>query len=177
MRWGRSRSQAAIWYVLTALTAGVAIWCTHFIAMLAYQPSAPVTFDLQLTFISLLIAILGCSVGIMIAGMFRSLVTTIIGGAVFGMAVSAMHYTGMVAYRIEGVVAWDRSYLIGSVVLAILFSTRRAVSGAAGVSRHSGLQMAGVLTLSIVGLHFTGMAAFNVDCIGLKPGYTNPEEY
>ena len=37
--------------------------------------------------------------------------------------------------------------------------------------------MTGVLTLAIIGLHFTGMAAFSVDCIGLKPGYTNPEEY
>ncbi|MBQ0717420.1 MAG: ATP-binding protein [Sulfitobacter litoralis] len=173
---GRPRSQALIWYMLTALTAGVAIWCTHFIAILAYQPAAPVTFNLQLTFISLLIAIAGCTVGIIIAGMFRSVVTTIIGGAVFGMAVSAMHYTGMVAYRVEGLVDWDRSYLIASILLAIVFSTFALYLGSR-VSRHSGLHMTSVLTLSIVGLHFTGMAAFSVNSIGLKPGYANPEEY
>ena len=173
---GRPRRQALIWYFLTAITAGVAVWCTHFIAILAYQPSAPVTFNLQLTFVSLLIAIAGSTVGIMVAGMFRSLASTIIGGTIFGVAVSAMHYTGMVAYRVEGVVTWDRGYLIGSVILAVVLSTAALYLGSRS-ARWSGLQMTGVLTLAIIGLHFTGMAAFSVDCIGLKPGYTNPEEY
>ena len=82
---GRPRRQALIWYFLTAITAGVAVWCTHFIAILAYQPSAPVTFNLQLTFVSLLIAIAGSTVGIMVAGMFRSLASTIIGGTILSL--------------------------------------------------------------------------------------------
>ena len=78
-----------MWYFLTAVTSGIAIWCTHFIAMLAYQPDAPVSFDFGLTFASLVIAITGSTVGILIAGMFRRRVTTVIGGVILGLSISA----------------------------------------------------------------------------------------
>ncbi|GAB5460415.1 MHYT domain-containing protein [Hoeflea alexandrii] len=55
--------QRAGWHFLTAVAAGAAIWCTHFIAMLAYQPGAPVSFDPLMTIISLLVAIVGAGSG------------------------------------------------------------------------------------------------------------------
>jgi NO-binding membrane sensor protein with MHYT domain len=51
--------QRAGWHFLNAVAAGAAIWCTHFIAMLAYQPGTPVSFDPLMTIISLLVAIVG----------------------------------------------------------------------------------------------------------------------
>ena len=44
---------------MTSLAAGVAIWCTHFVAMLGYRVSVPIGFDPVLTVISLLIAVSG----------------------------------------------------------------------------------------------------------------------
>lgn len=175
----RPLSQAIIWHFLTAITAGIAIWCTHFIAILAYQPNAPVSFDLGLTFASLLVAIFGCMVGVLIAGTFHTRRATLVGGSVVGLAVSAMHYSGMIAYRVEGDVVWDRSYLIASVLLAIVlaslalhYGNQRTAGKWTGV-----LRMTLALTLAIVALHFTGMAAFHVSSVEAAVHYANPGEY
>lgn len=167
--------QALLWYFLTAVTSGIAIWCTHFIAMLAYQPDAPVSFDFGLTFASLLIAIIGSTVGILIAGMFRRRVTTVIGGVILGLSISAMHYTGMVAYRIEGVIFWDKTYLVASVLLAMVLSTVALFFGAQNGKYATG-KMTGSFALAIIGLHFTGMAAFHVTPTCLT-GHSNPDEF
>jgi NO-binding membrane sensor protein with MHYT domain len=37
------------WCFLAAVTGGASIWATHFIAMLGYQPTTPVTFDAAMT--------------------------------------------------------------------------------------------------------------------------------
>tara|TARA_R110002049_G_scaffold29972_1_gene101901 strand:+ start:79846 stop:81387 length:1542 start_codon:yes stop_codon:yes gene_type:complete len=172
----RPFSQAIVWYFMTSVTAGVAIWCTHFIAILAYQPDAPVNFDLALTFTSLVIAIVGCSFGILIAGMFRSISATLIGGTIFGLAVSAMHYTGMIAYRVQGAISWDSSYLIASVIVAVVLSTL-ALSLGRRETKASIIQMTALFTLAIIGLHFTGMAAFKVTSIQSFSEYENPGEF
>jgi signal transduction histidine kinase len=168
--------QALLWYFMTAVTSGIAIWCTHFIAILAYQPDAPVSFDLGLTFASLVIAILGCTIGILIAGMFRLWATTVIGGVILGLSISAMHYTGMVAYRVEGIIHWDQTYLIASVILAMVFATVALFFGMQD-AKYATLKMTLTFALAIVGLHFTGMAAFHVTPTTLMGGYSNPDEF
>ena len=40
------------WLALTAFVSGTGIWSTHFVAMLAYQPSLPIGYDLWLTRLS-----------------------------------------------------------------------------------------------------------------------------
>jgi len=172
----RPRAQAMTWYFLTAMTAGVTIWCTHFIAILAYQLDAPATFHLSLTFASLIIAIFGSTAGILVAGTGGSRPTTLLGGAIFGLAIAAMHYTGMVAYRIQGKIEWDMSYLVASVVLAVILSMVALALACRG-GRHSVLKMTGMLTIAIVTLHFTGMAAFQVTPPELATAYDNPAEY
>lgn len=173
---GRPRAQALTWYVLTAMTAGVTIWCVHFIAILAYQLDAPASFHLSLTFASLVIAILGSTLGIVIAGLGKGRRATLLGGAIFGLAVAAMHYTGMVAYRVQGTIHWDMGYLVASVVIAMVFSV-----AALHLARHGGprsvLKLTGMLTFVILALHFTGMAAFQVTPLADIPAYDNPDAY
>jgi len=109
-------------------------------------------------------------VGIMIAGMFRSLVTTIIGGASLGMAVSAMHTQLVAISVIEGVVAGTASYLIALWCLRSFFDRFALYCGSVFCAPQWPCKWAGVLTLSSVSaLQFHRRAAFNVDCIGLKP--------
>ncbi|MFG6598782.1 MULTISPECIES: MHYT domain-containing protein [unclassified Sulfitobacter] len=168
--------QALLWYFLTAVTSGIAIWCTHFIAMLAYQPDAPVSFDFGLTFVSLLIAIIGSTLGILIAGMYRRRFTNVIGGVILGLSISAMHYTGMVAYRIEGMIHWDQNYLVASVVLAMVLSIVALSFGGRG-EKYARSKMTASFALAIIGLHFTGMAAFHVMPTTLIGGHSNPDEF
>lgn len=172
----RHRAHALTWYFLTAMTAGVTIWCTHFIAILAYQLDAPASFNLSLTFASLLIAVLGSTLGIVLAGMGKGRGATLLGGAIFGLAVAAMHYTGMVAYRVQGVISWDISYLFASVILSVVLSVVALAIASRG-KRHSVLKMTVMLTVAILTLHFTGMAAFQITPVTLDGGYNNPAEY
>jgi diguanylate cyclase len=121
----RSGRQIYGWSFLTAVAAGSSIWCTHFIAMLAYQVKAPVVFDPALTLASLVIAIAGCAIGFGIAGMRRSALAPIVGGAAVGLSVTAMHYTGMMAYHVAGIIAWSKIDIASSVVIATTLAAWR----------------------------------------------------
>lgn len=55
------------WQFLTSMSAAAVIWCTHFIAVLGYEPGVPVTFAPQLTMVSLLIALIGSMAGFVVA--------------------------------------------------------------------------------------------------------------
>lgn len=166
--------QRAGWHFLTAVAAGAAIWCTHFIAMLAYQPGAPVSLDPLLTTVSLLIAIVGAGCGFIVAASRRVRFAPAIGGAIVGMAVAVMHYTGMAAYRVQGIISWDMSYLLTSIVLSVILSaiaieliTRKSLIG----YRY---RSAGVFFLAIISLHFTGMTAFKVTPLLIDNEFSNP---
>src|ERR1700709_1827471 len=91
------------WIFQVAAAAGASVWCTHFVAILAYDPKAPVDFDPILTIVSLGIAIIGLGTGFGIVGSSTRGWTTVLGGAVVGLIVAAMHYTGMAAYHISGI--------------------------------------------------------------------------
>ena len=41
--------QRSGWLFQAASAGGSSVWCTHFVAILAYQPGTPVTFDPILT--------------------------------------------------------------------------------------------------------------------------------
>ncbi|MEZ5764550.1 MAG: MHYT domain-containing protein [Xanthobacteraceae bacterium] len=64
----------------------------------------------------------GTLFGFAIATGRRMRLTPAIGGAVVGLVIAAMHYTGMMAYRVQGVVSWDTSYLVASIVLSVTLS-------------------------------------------------------
>jgi diguanylate cyclase (GGDEF)-like protein len=159
------------WIFQSASAAGSSVWCTHFVAILAYDPGAPVTFDPLLTIGSLAIAICGFGVGFAIAANdTRRLAAVVGGGAVIGSAISAMHYVGMAAYHVSGIVEWHTSYIVASVACSAVLSI--AAIAAARMERWYALHVAtGGLVLAIVSLHFTGMAAVGV--IPLASDVTN----
>lgn len=160
---GTSGGQRVGWQFLTAVAAGSSIWATHFIAMLGYQPSAPITFDPMLTVVSLLIAIGGTLIGFVLTGIRSTRAFPAIGGAVVGLAIAAMHYTGMFAYRIEGFIEWSMPYIFASVLLSVIFSaiTFHIASISADTLKQRSIAVATFVT-AIVSLHFTGMAALSV---------------
>lgn len=169
--------QRAGWYVITAIVAGVAIWCTHFVAMLGYKSGVPVEFDPALTVLSLFIAVAGSTAGFALAGSKRTPLMPAIGGATVGLSIAAMHYTGMIAYRVQGIVSWNIPYLVISVILSVGLS---AIALHAGMKKNwpHGLHiMAGMLALAIAALHFTGMAAFHVTPLLVDGAFSNPDAF
>ncbi|TDH34197.1 EAL domain-containing protein [Pseudohoeflea suaedae] len=164
-----TRFEREAWLILTSVVAGAGIWCTHFIAMLGYRADLPISFDPVLTIVSFLLAIVGVAAGFRVAAVGSGPVFSITGGVIIGLAIALMHYTGMQAYRVQGIVSWDRTYIGASIVLSM------ALGGAAlhvacdrdGAARR--FYAAGLLTIGIVILHFTGMTAFQVEPMLIDP--------
>ncbi|WP_175894972.1 putative bifunctional diguanylate cyclase/phosphodiesterase [Burkholderia pseudomultivorans] len=158
---GTAGMQKLGWHVLTAISAGVAIWCTHFVAMLGFDAGVPVSFDPFLTVLSLLIAVGGSTFGFALAGSRVTRFAPALGGAIVGVAIALMHYTGMMAWRIEGIISWDVPYLVASVACSVVFAAAALVC-AMRAGPHAVNLMAVTLSLAILTLHFTGMTALRI---------------
>jgi signal transduction histidine kinase len=157
-----SRARAAagqmrlIWLVTGGAVAGCGIWGLHFVAMLAYGAGLPVDYDPALTLLSAFIAMSLCAAGFALALGRRN---ALAGGIVTGIAISAMHYTGMAAVRIPAVPHWDMSYVAASVLIGIVV-TAAALYWAVRRNDLPGYSTgAGLFVVAIVGMHFTAMAA------------------
>ena len=165
--------EAIGWQFLTATAAGASVWCTHFIAMLAYEPGVTATFNPVLTIVSLLIAMAGCFAGFMIAGAIHKGWATVAGGVVVGLTVAGMHYAGMQAYGLEGIVNYDRSFVAASVILSVLLSVAALYVACLGYDRRSKFIATGLLMVGVVSLHFTGMAAVTVTPLSIGLYYAD----
>jgi diguanylate cyclase (GGDEF)-like protein len=151
IRWG--------WLFLAGVATGSSIWSTHFIAMLAFQPSLPSAFEATLTVLSLFIAIGATTSGLAVASWRAIPLSGEIGGALVGLGIAAMHYTGMAAYRVAGVIEWDSHLVVASIVLGTLLGAVAFNLAVRRASRSWRYGAAGILTLAICTLHFTAMGA------------------
>jgi diguanylate cyclase len=158
------------WIFQTASAAGASVWCTHFVAILAYHPQTQVDFDPVLTLASLLIAIAGFGVGFNAAARGKRAWTVVLGGAVVGVTIAGMHYTGMAAYHVSGIVEWNAAYVVASIALSVLFGAAALYLAVDERALSRALAPFGLI-LAIVSLHFTGMAAVSV--IPLAGSITN----
>jgi len=150
------------WTFLAAVAAGASVWCTHFIALLAYDVRAPITFDPLLTLASLVLVIAGCGAGFHAALRSKNSRAAEAGGAILGLAVAAMHYTGMMAYRVDGLVEWSAGYVAASIAMSVILGAlalHQAVRRPKPYSHHAAL---GFFVLGVISLHFTGMTALTV---------------
>lgn len=155
------------WNFLAATTAGSAIWSTHFIAILAFKSGAPVTFDPVLTIMSLLIAIGAVFAGFSVA-VAPLAFSTVAGGMLVGLGAAAMHYVGMSAYHIDGLISWSRSYVAASVAISVAGATLALALIKRQSAKAAVDKAAGAFTLGILGLHFTGMAAMTITPLALR---------
>lgn len=151
---------------LSGMALGFAIWAMHFVGMLACHLPENHTFDLTLTVISYIIATL--------ASIFAVWLTTqdtlplprlILGALLMGLGIAGMHYVGMMGLEIPNQQIYYHPILV-------ILSVTIAISGS-GLSfwlafkykntfSHKLLYKAAVsimIALSIVGMHYTGMAA------------------
>ena len=56
-----------VWLAVSAITTGFGIWATHFIAMLAFTPGIPSGYNIILTILSLVAAILLTGAGLAVS--------------------------------------------------------------------------------------------------------------
>ncbi len=166
-----------VWGAAGTLATASAIWATHFIAMLAHRPGVPVGFALAETVASWLLAAALVGLGSLIAIGKPGPAGRTAGGIVSGLAISAMHYTGMAGYDVPGTLAWAPGWVVASVLSGVVFSV--ASAHAAWSKRRPVRALAGsLLTLGVVLTHFLGMAAVSIapdPLVQFSPGAVAPE--
>lgn len=165
------------WNFLAATTAGSSVWSTHFISMLAFKSGAPVTFDPVLTIVSLLIVIGSVFVGLSVSILPILSLSTATGGVIAGLGVASMHYVGMSAYHIDGLVNWDRSRIATSVMVIVIAATIAFELMKRQGVRARPEKAAGLFALGVFGLHFTGMSALKVTPLVLRGAVIDQGSY
>src|SRR5204863_2717306 len=145
-----------------ATSPGFGIWAAHFIAMLAFTPGIPSGYNILLTMLSLAAAILltGAGLGISLTPNWRH--GPWIGGAIVAGGIAAMHYTGMAAFEVAGIVLWDTVLVAASIVLGAAIGAVALPVGLHGNNEKWKIGGAVLLTLAICSHHFTAMAAVSI---------------
>ena len=154
-----------LWTLGGALAMGVGVWSMHFIGMLAFQLPIDLGYDISITALSLLIAVLSCGFALWLVNQSTLGAWQLgIGALIMGAGISAMHYTGMAAMRMQPGIDYAPSLFVASLLIAVGASAA-ALWIAFRLRRHTpyvGLFRAGaavVMGFAIVGMHYTGMAA------------------
>jgi len=149
-----------VWLATAAISMGGGIWSMHFIAMLAFLMPMAVTFDVDLTVLSLVVAIVVTGGAFYVIGTRR--VTALhlsLSGVFMGIGIVAMHYTGMAAMRMPAELHYDRGLVALSVVIAIGASIAALWLTFRTVAAWQRIAAAVVMGFAISGMHYTGMAA------------------
>jgi diguanylate cyclase len=156
---GRMRG---VWLAVSAISTGFGIWATHFIAMLAFTPNLPGGYNIALTVMSLIAAIVltGMGLSVSLIGNWRH--GPWVGGAIVAGGIAAMHYTGMAAFEFAGHVMWDPALVAASLVLGAVIGAIALPVGLHGDREVWKIGGALLLTLAICGHHFTAMGAVSI---------------
>ncbi|SDS09957.1 diguanylate cyclase (GGDEF) domain-containing protein [Halopseudomonas sabulinigri] len=161
-----ARGRAAVlWLVGGSFAMGFGIWSMHFVGMLAFSLPIPLGYDLELTLLSLLIAIGSSAFALwLVCQRDMPRLHLVLGALLMGAGIAAMHYTGMAAMLMTPQVIYVPWILVLSVVIAIVASGAalwiafrlRSDSDKVFFARIGASLVMGV---AIVGMHYTGMAA------------------
>jgi signal transduction histidine kinase len=156
------------WLALLGLVAGSAIWTTHMLGMIAFEPGLPENYEPAGAFGSFGVAVAASILGFAIASRpsqdrsgqrGSTLAQRTVGGAVIGLGISAMHYLGMAAYHTEGQVNWRPSYVAASIILGVVLSVAALLAAPPAARPRRQALGALLFGLGICAMHFTAMAA------------------
>jgi NO-binding membrane sensor protein with MHYT domain len=142
-----------VWLVVAAIATGFGIWATHFIAMLAFSPGIPSGYNIALTILSLIGAIVLTGAGLALA------LSTIVPGAaafagmIVGGGIAVMHYTGMAAFEIEGRLVWDPVLVAASIAIGLALGAAAIHTGLRGTTMERRLCGAMLLTAATIQAH------------------------
>lgn len=159
---GLPEEQKRRWTVTAGSVTGAGIWATHFIAMLGYRSDTPVSYSFFPTLMSLLIAIILVTIGIKIASARRQTSGFVLGGIVAGVGIASMHYLGMAAVEMSGRMIWSTPLVLVSIVFSIAPTIPALKFACEKSDGNFSWPAAALLALSILLLHFTGMAAMTM---------------
>ncbi|WP_082477036.1 EAL domain-containing protein [Rhizobium sp. Leaf371] len=145
------------WRIVAAFSAGLSVWATHFVAMLAYEGTVSLRFDFLFTTLSALIAIAGFWIAIREG--FKSRQPVAMSAMLVTLAVAAMHFVGMAGLDAAAQLnfGWAEIAAGAAVAFALFCMSLLAFTQLRGRIRILPAAIAAVL--GICALHFTSMSA------------------
>ncbi|AEM84880.1 MHYT domain-containing protein [Streptomyces violaceusniger] len=158
------RSWKPGWLALGSASIGSGIWTMHFIAMMGFHvKETPVGFDIPITLLSLLVAIVVVGIGVFMVG-YRGVSRRVLlsAGVFTGLGVAGMHYIGMSAMRMQGHLEYSVPTVLLSVLIAVVAATAALWAAVTIHGFRASLGSSMVMGVAVTGMHYTGMAAVSV---------------
>lgn len=166
------KKEANVWRACAALFLGVGIWAMHFVGMLAYQFDIPVSYNITVTFVSIIPAILASF--LVVSSQQLSWIPFSVRSIFMGIGIGSMHYAGMMAMEMNAVMFYDSGLFILSIVVAVLLSgvalkvneshLNRTVSIFSIYTLYASI----IMGLAISGMHYIGMYSMSIVDTGMS---------
>ena len=155
-----------LWTPVGGLCMGAGIWAMHFTGMLAFSLPCATTYDPTITLLSMIPGVLASILAVAIISRRQiSRGQLLAGGLLLGVGIGAMHYSGMAAYRLNGLIRYDLYLFLFSILVAVVLATLALWVKfylQSWQQRWHALAMvigAIVMGLAVSGMHYTAMAA------------------
>ena len=157
-----------LWLSATAVVAGVTVWTTHFLAMLGYRVDLAMNYDLGWTLLSVGISVLTVGIPLAATVFFPKPPVRITLGAIAGLGIGAMHFTGMTA--IVGCLQTQSlpAAVLGCLGGAACYATAMAITG----RFHTRLVKTLLFTAGVTATHFIAISGVTLTQI---PGFETVE--
>ncbi|MBD8562795.1 response regulator [Oxalobacteraceae sp. CFBP 8763] len=154
-----------VWVAGGAMAMGSGIWAMHFVGMQAFRLPLPIGYDTTTTFVSWLLPVVASGLALWQLR-YRTVRPRHLAASalLMGLAINAMHYTGMASMQMHPAITYSPWLFALSVAIAIGASALALQIGMRmqedGRSRRT-LQLAASVVMggAIAGMHYTGMAA------------------
>lgn len=109
-----------IWLPIGSVMLGTGVWAMHFIGMQAFQINCAVTYDAWITGLSMLPGIFASAVTLNSIGVKQpTLKKHMLNGSVMALGIGLMHFSGMAAIRLDGILRYDIVYFCLSLIAAV----------------------------------------------------------
>ncbi|KQS56550.1 hypothetical protein ASG17_06220 [Brevundimonas sp. Leaf363] len=146
-----------------AALAALAVWCTHFLAMVGYRPDLNLNYDAALTVASFVIIVGGALLGVAVARAGSGWPWRVLGALTFMGGVCAMHFVGMYAVATDRPLSWH-FHDVGVAVWGGM-ALAAAAACASRLERWRAPTVVGLAVLAICVLHFVAMSGLNTPVV------------
>jgi signal transduction histidine kinase/CheY-like chemotaxis protein len=154
-----------VWVAGGAMAMGSGIWAMHFVGMQAFRLPLPIGYDTTTTFVSWLLPVVASGLALWQLR-YRTVRPRHLAASalLMGLAINAMHYTGMASMQMHPSITYSPWLFALSVAIAIGASALALQIGMRmqeGARSRRMLQLAASVVMggAIAGMHYTGMAA------------------
>ncbi len=110
------------WTFCLGMVCGGGAWATHFVAVLAYRPGLPVTYNPLLTLVSAVAGIALAWAAFAVVFRRKSRSGAVLAGLLFASSVASLHFLGMASVEAAARRVWAPDLLIASWLLCAAFA-------------------------------------------------------